>query len=95
VSCGFWLPGGATPAALHARMTRMAELMRTNDVALISVVEALLGEGGIPYQVADGHISTLEGSINMFQRRILVADGREGEARQLLVDAGLGEWAEG
>jgi hypothetical protein len=71
----------------------MAELLRTNDVALISVVEALLGEGGIPFHVADSNISVIEGTINMFPRRILVADGREDEARRLLVDAGLGEWA--
>src|SRR3954452_11750229 len=73
----------------------MAELLRTNDVALISVVEALLGEGGIPFHVADSNISVIEGTINMFPRRILVADGREDEARQLLVAAGRGGGPEG
>lgn len=73
----------------------MAELLRTNDVALISAVEALLGEDGIPYQVADGHISNLEGSISMFPRRILVPDDRLADARQLLTDADLGEWVQG
>ena len=70
----------------------MAELIRTNDVALISVVEALLGEAGIPYQVTDRNMSVLEGSITVIQLRILVPDEHEEAARELLVDAGLGEW---
>lgn len=70
----------------------MAELIRTNDVALISVVEALLGEAGIPYQVTDRNMSVLEGTIPVVVPRILVADDREAEARELMVDAELGEW---
>ncbi len=39
----------------------MAELIRTNDVALISVVEGLLQEAEIPCHIADRHTSGLEG----------------------------------
>jgi hypothetical protein len=70
----------------------MAELVRTNDVALISAVEALLKEADIAYHVADRHNAVLEGSLNFLKMRILVADDREAEARELLTDAELGEW---
>jgi hypothetical protein len=70
----------------------VAELIRTNDVALISVVEALLQEAQLPCHVADRHASALEGSTNWLQMRVLVPDDREAEARALLTDAELGEW---
>jgi len=70
----------------------MAELIRTNDVALISAVEALLQEAEIPAHVADRHSSALEGTLNFLQMRILVPDDREQDARELLTDAELGEW---
>lgn len=70
----------------------MAELVRTNDVGVISVVESLLGEAGIPYQVTDRNMSVLEGSINAIQMRVLVPNGSAAEARELLVDAELGNW---
>jgi hypothetical protein len=70
----------------------MAELIRTNDVALISVVEGLLQQAEIPCHVADRHSSSLEGSLNFLQMRILVPDEREAAAREVLTDAELGEW---
>lgn len=70
----------------------MAELFRTNDIALIAVTEALLVEAEIPYQVADRHSSVLEGSLRFIQMRVLVADDRIDEARELMRDADLGEW---
>jgi hypothetical protein len=70
----------------------MAELIRTNDVALISVVEGLLQQAEIPSHVADRHTSGLEGGMNWLQMRVLVPDEREDEARELLTYAELGEW---
>jgi hypothetical protein len=70
----------------------VAELIRTNDVALISVVEGLLGEAEIPCHVADRHTSVLEGTLNFLQMRVLVPDDNEAEARELLTDAELGQW---
>ena len=70
----------------------MAELVRTNDLAVISVIESLLGEADIPYQVTDRNMSVLEGSIGAIQARILVPDEDEATARELLVDADLGSW---
>jgi hypothetical protein len=70
----------------------MAELIRTNDVALISVVEGLLQEAEIPWLVADRNSSVLEGTLSFLKMRVLVPDEREAEARDLLTDAELGEW---
>lgn len=70
----------------------MAELVRTNDLVLLSVIESLLIDSGIPYHVADRNMSVLDGLIPVIQQRILVPDEREAEARALLVEADLGEW---
>ena len=70
----------------------MAELLRTNDPGLISVIEGLLVGAEIPYHVADRNMSILEGSIHAIQARIMVPDSREAEARDLLTDADLGHW---
>ena len=70
----------------------MAELVRTNDPALLSVIEGLLAASEIPHHVADRDMSILDGSIQVIQQRILVPDQWEVEARALLVDAELGEW---
>lgn len=67
----------------------MNELIRTNDPALISFVEALLKEAGLRYLIADAHMSVLDGSIGALPRRILVESARESEARRLLSDAAL------
>lgn len=70
----------------------MAELVRTNDPGVLSVVEGLLAGADIPYQVTDRNMSVLEGSIGAIQVRILVRDEDEDEARELLTDAELGHW---
>ncbi len=70
----------------------MAELVRTNNPGIISVIEGLLGGADIPYQVTDRNMSVLEGSISAIQVRILVRDDDEDEARELLTDAELEDW---
>jgi putative signal transducing protein len=67
----------------------MAELVRTNDPALISVVEGLLQSTGVPYQVVDRNMAVLEGTIGVIQVRILVPDDYEELARALLTEAEL------
>lgn len=68
----------------------MREIVRTNDAVLINAIEALFDGAHIAYMVLDQNMSVLEGSIGMLPRRIMVADDQEQEARQLLIDAGLG-----
>jgi hypothetical protein len=67
----------------------MEELLRTNDVVLISFVESLLKEAGLEYLVADRNMSIVEGSLGVLRQRILVNADHLGEARQILSDAGL------
>ncbi|MCU0885742.1 MAG: DUF2007 domain-containing protein [Beijerinckiaceae bacterium] len=68
----------------------MIELMRTNNLVTISAAEAILTAGGVHVLVLDGYISALEGGIGAFQRRVMVVDDEEQEARTLLIEAGLG-----
>lgn len=67
----------------------MIELVRTNDLVVISHVEAILAAEGIRYFIADQHMSALEGAIGMLPRRVLVDATREAMARRLLTEAGL------
>jgi hypothetical protein len=67
----------------------LRELVRTNDVVLISAIGALLDSAKIMHMVFDQNISVTEGTIGMFPRRIVVAEEDIAAARQLLTDAGL------
>ena len=74
-------------AARYSR--RMVELLRTNDIVLISFVEALLRDAGLTFLVADQAMSIMEGSIGLLPRRVLVDMDDEIPARRLMRDAGL------
>ncbi|MCI0736384.1 MAG: DUF2007 domain-containing protein [Beijerinckiaceae bacterium] len=67
----------------------MIELLRTNDLVLISKVEAILTEIGIEVFVADRYMSAVEGSLPFLPRRILVAGEAAPRARRALAEAGL------
>ena len=69
----------------------MEELIRTNDLVLISFIESLLREAGIRYLVGDQNMSVLEGSLGILPRRVLVDADRLEEARGLLTEAGVGD----
>ena len=69
----------------------MVEILRTNDLVLISVIELILKAERIAYFVADQHMAAVEGSLGFLPRRILVDAERGGRARRLLVEAGLGK----
>jgi hypothetical protein len=65
------------------------ELLRSNDPVILSFIEALMKEAGIPYQVADQNMSVMEGTLGILPRRVLVDRDREDEARRILREAGL------
>jgi hypothetical protein len=67
----------------------MRELVRTNDVVLVSAIGALLDGADIDHLVLDQNMSILEGSVGIIPRRILVHEDDDHAARQVLVDAGL------
>ena len=69
----------------------MVELLRTNDLVLISRIEAILLEIGVAVFIADRHMSAVEGSLGFLPRRLLVSDEDVGIARAALAEAGLGE----
>jgi hypothetical protein len=69
----------------------MREIVRTNDIVLISAIEALFNGANIRHMVLDQNMSVLEGSLGILPRRVLVADDQVRSARQLLEDAGLGK----
>jgi hypothetical protein len=69
----------------------MEEILRTNDIVLISFVETLLKEAGIAHFVADQNMSVIEGSIGILPRRVLVPADDVVAARRLLSDAGVGD----
>jgi hypothetical protein len=72
----------------------MKELLRTNDMVLISWVSALLADGDIEVFELDTHMSILEGTANAIPRRVMVADENFDRACRLLdaaeVDHGHG-----
>ena len=68
----------------------MRELVRTNDIVLISAIEALLKGANIHHVVLDQNMSVLEGSLGLLPRRILVDEDEAARARKLLQEAGLG-----
>jgi Putative prokaryotic signal transducing protein len=67
----------------------VVELVRTNDLVVISLIESLLSQAGVRYFVADRHMSAVEGSLGFLPRRIMVDAGQGGRARRLLREAGL------
>jgi len=68
----------------------MTELLRTNDLVLISAIESILRAAHIDCHIADQHMSAVDGSIGALPRRILVADADAARARSLLGQAGYG-----
>lgn len=75
---------------LNASEAVLEELLRTNDVVLISFVEALLRDAGIDHLVVDQNMSVIEGSLGVLPRRVLVVSASADAARRLLEDAGIG-----
>jgi hypothetical protein len=68
---------------------RMQEMLRSNDLVLLSFAEAVLSGAGIDAFVADRHMAGLEGGIGALPRRLLVPAEDAMAARRHLVDAGL------
>lgn len=65
----------------------MKELLRTNDIVLLSFATALLRDAAIEPAVLDSHMSILEGSIGAIPRRLMVDDMDFARARAVLDDA--------
>ncbi len=67
----------------------MKQLLSTNDPTAIAFAQALLQGEGIDCFELDVNMSILEGSIGIFPRRLMVADGDYDRARKTLSDNGI------
>lgn len=65
----------------------MREVLRTNDLVLLSYAAHVLSEAGIESQVFDTHMSALEGSIGALPRRLMVEEDDYDTARRALGNA--------
>ena len=62
----------------------MKELIRTNDVVLLSYLQVELEGRGIDFVVLDTHTSILEGSLGILPRRVMVTSEDERAAQGVL-----------
>ena len=67
----------------------MKELLRTNDIVLVSYVKTILDDVCIATFELDVNTSTLEGSIGILPRRVMVVESQWDEAVDLLEDQGI------
>ena len=67
----------------------MLEIIRTNDVVILSLAQSLMKDAGIHCMIADQSMSVLEVSLGLLPGRLLVDEERAEEARRILTDAGL------
>jgi hypothetical protein len=67
----------------------MRELLRTNDLVLLSYASHLLKEEGIESYVFDGYMSAVEGSIGVLPRRLMVEDEDFAAAERVLGNASI------
>lgn len=64
----------------------MKELIRTNDPVLLSYLEHILGDTDIGFVVLDLYTSSVEGSLGLLPRRIMVSEEGFDRAQQILDD---------
>ena len=62
----------------------MKEVLRTNNLILISRVQSILNDAAIQYELLDSHASIIEGSINAIQKRIVVSNNDFIRSRKLI-----------
>lgn len=65
----------------------MRELLRSNDLVHLSWAQAALSAAGIESVLLDAHISSVEGNIGAFPRRLMVHDDLLERARKVLAQA--------
>ena len=70
----------------------MRDLVTTNDPVLLSYLKVLLEDAGIETVVFDGNMSAVQGTLGAVAQRLAVPTESWEAARQLLVEADLGQW---
>ncbi|MEE2955303.1 MAG: DUF2007 domain-containing protein [Pseudomonadota bacterium] len=64
----------------------MREVIRTNNLVLISWIRTLLSDSGIETVIFDVHMSVLEGSAGAIQQRLMVQDEFYDQACENLIE---------
>ena len=67
----------------------MREVLRSNDLVLLSFAGHTLNEAGIAHMIFDRHTSAVEGSIGVLPRRLMVNDDEIEAARRALRNASV------
>ncbi|MCK6454454.1 MAG: DUF2007 domain-containing protein [Alphaproteobacteria bacterium] len=65
----------------------MKELLRSNDLVVLSWAQAMLDGAGIASVVLDTHASAVDGSISAIARRVMVDDEDWPRAKKVIDDA--------
>ena len=69
----------------------MIAILKTVNPATLNFAQAVLKEADIPFFIMDQNVSIIEGSIGVIPRRVMVVDDDAQDARQAMIDAGLGD----
>jgi hypothetical protein len=69
-------------------------VLKTNDLVMLSLAQAVLEDAGIGCVVLDQHMSAVDGSIGAIPRRLCVADEDEAPALRLVTALDAGSWDE-
>ena len=64
----------------------MKEILRTNNLILISRVQSILNDAGIQNKLLDTHASNIEGNISAIQRRLVVSNDDFQQSQKLIND---------
>ena len=64
----------------------MKEILRTNNLILISRVQSILNDAGIQNKLLDTHASNIEGNISAIQRRLIVSNDDFQQSQKLIND---------
>jgi hypothetical protein len=65
----------------------MRELTRSNDPIRLSFLTSVLAGAGIESIILDSHTSIVQGSLNMLEQRLMVAEPDHARALRLMTDA--------
>lgn len=65
----------------------MRELTRSNDPIRLSFLTSLLSDAGIDSIILDSHTSIVQGSLNMLEQRLMVAEQDLDRATHLVREA--------
>jgi hypothetical protein len=62
----------------------MKDVLKTNNVVLLSYAQSLLTDARIESVVFDSHASVMDGSMGILPRRLMVADDDVAQAERVL-----------